>query len=91
MRTIIQNKLSSMLDELLERALNEKPNKINNYSTYYEIYYEYLSVTYNKKEDKYYIDYIIDGFDNNQLVTYNFLLTENQIELINKIYKKWVK
>lgn len=92
MQTIIQNKLSKMLDELLEKALEEKPQDIESYETYYEIYYEYLLIDYDKKRDKYYIRYITNDTDNiKQLINYSFLLTEYQKEMINKIFNKWSK
>lgn len=95
MKTIIQNKLSSMLDELLEKALEEKPKIEEN------IYFDFFSWSRltiirdndytNKIEITIYIPYIYGYSIDNFLMKYAGQLTPNQKELINKIFEKWGK
>lgn len=86
MQTIIQNKLSSMLDELLEKALEEKPKKINKtlfIYDYFKVYQEeeYREITILMKKE--------NTESMGQNITYIYNLTDKQKEMINKILDKW--
>ena len=89
MQTIIQNKLSEMLDELLEKALEEKPDLISKHS----ITYNYLFSIYILDKDLY--DIIIAVRKNKESmgnhINYVYDLTNKQKELINKVFEKWSK
>lgn len=86
MQTIINKHLSSMLDELLEKALEEKPD----YADEYTINYSNLNLkieTYNVLIHLVKNDFNCSG----SWLHYPYDLTDNQKEMINKIYEKWSK
>lgn len=89
MKTIIQNKLSSMLDELLQKALEEKPK----YTTKEHIVYEYFQISIGRFKGEYFIKYITNSVQCNMknVNNYDLQLTPHQQETINKIYNKWNK
>lgn len=89
MKTIIQNKLSSMLDELLQKALEEKPK----WTTKEKIVYEYFQIITGRFEGEYFIKYITNSAQRNMknINNYDLQLTPHQQEIINKIYNKWNK
>ena len=86
MQTIIQNKLSSMLDELLKKALEEKPKIITQKSFVYDCFKVY-------QEDEYHEISILTRKNNPEsmgmYIPYFYDLTDKQKELINKIFKRW--
>ena len=88
MQTIIQNKLSSMLDELLQKALEEKPK----YTTKEYIVYEYFQISTGRFKGEYFIKYITNSAQCNMknVNNYDLQLTPHQKKMIDKIFKKWI-
>lgn len=84
MQTIIQNKLSEMLDELLQKVLEEKPKII------YEDTINYYHVELILKDNRVllHLNYMNDCIYAGHI---NILLTPHQKELINKVFEKWGK
>lgn len=90
MKTIIQNKLSEMLDELLEKALEEKPKEITECNLNYDYMEIYRNTSYTFE------DIVIYNRDNKtfdllQVLQFRSFLTDNHIKMINKIFQKWSK
>lgn len=87
MQTIINNHLSSMLDELLQKAFEEKPK----YTTKEHIVYEYFQILKGRFKGEYFIKYITNSTQCNMknVNNYDLQLTPHQKEIINKIFEKW--
>lgn len=89
MQTIIQNKLSEMLNELLEKALEEKPDLISKYSFRYDYRFSVCIIDENLYDITIAVKKNMESMGN--YVSYVYDLTDEQKEKIKQIFKKWRK